>query len=91
MILRFGHDGDLTGLHYLHFHRRFLCGSRILHIITADEHAGALVLIAAAQRAKIHVLVQLLRDGSLIGEVVPAQRGVAVDALEDRVITQMLR
>ena len=90
MILRFGHDGDLTGLHYLHFHRRFLFGGWILHIIVADEHAGVLVLIAAAQRAKIHVLVQLLRDGSLIDEVVPAQRGVAVDALEDRVITQML-
>ena len=44
MILHFGHDGDLTGLHYLHFHRLFLFGSRILHIITADEHAGALVL-----------------------------------------------
>lgn len=91
MILRFGHDGDLTGLHYLHFHRRFLFGGWILHIITADEHAWMLVLIAAAQRAQIHVLIQLIRDGSLIGEVVPAQRGVAVDALEDRVITQMLR
>ena len=50
-----------------------------------------LVLIAAAQRIQIHVFVQLLRDGSLVGEVVSAQRGVAVDALEDRVITQMLR
>ena len=91
MILRFGHDGDLAGLHYLHFHRLFLFSGWILHIITADEHAGVLVLIAAAQRAQIHVLVQLLRDGSLIGKVLPAQRGVAVNALEDRVITQMLR
>ena len=91
MILHFGHDGDLTGLHYLHFHRRFLFGGWILHIITADEHAGVLVLIAAAQRAQIHVFVQLLRDGSFGGEIISAQRGVAVDALEDRVITQMLR
>ena len=89
MILHFGHDGDLTGLHYLHFHRLFLFGGWILHIITADEHAGALVLIAAAQRIQIHVFVQLLRDGSLVGEIISAQRGVAVDALEDRVITQL--
>ena len=50
-----------------------------------------LVLIAAAQRAQIHVLVQLLWDGSFGGEIISAQRGLAVDALEDRVITQMLR
>ena len=38
MILRFGHDGDLTGLHYLHFHRLFLFGGWILHIIIDYLH-----------------------------------------------------
>ena len=89
--LHFDHDGNQVVSHHLHFHRRPLFDRWILHIIAADEHAWMLVLIAAAQRAKIHVFVQLLRDGSFVGEVVSAQRGVAVDALEDRVITQLFR
>ena len=78
-----------TMLFHLHLHFLFLRG--IPHIVAADEHAGMLVLVAVAQSAQIHVLIQLLRDGGFVGEIISAQRGVAVDTLEDRVIAQLFR
>ena len=55
--LRFDHDGNQVVSHHLHFHRHYLLGRWVLYIIAADEHARVLVLIAAAQRTHIHVLV----------------------------------
>ena len=63
MILRFGHDGDLAGLHYLHFHRLFLFSGWILHIITADEHAGVLVLIPSGFRTSRGLIIVLVECG----------------------------
>ena len=74
-----------------HLHLQFLFLRGIPHIVAADEHTGMLVLIAAAQRTQVHVLIQLLWDGSFVGKIISAQRGVAVDALEDRVIVQLFR
>ena len=67
----------------LHFHGKLLFLRRVAHIIAADEHAWMLVLIAAAQRIQIHVLVQLLRDGSFVGKIISAQRGVIAGLKSD--------
>ena len=62
----------------MHIHGKILLLCGIEHIVAADEHAGMLIFVSATQCVQIHVLVQFLRYGGLVGEIISAKRSIAV-------------